>query len=63
MVLTGSIPELGDWVPSEGIFLTDTTNDGTSEGTWVVTVQLPSSTTLSYKFAILEADGTVSSWE
>lgn len=63
VVLTGSIPELGDWVPSEGIFLTDTTNDGTSEGTWVVTVQLPSSTTLSYKFAILEADGTVSSWE
>ncbi|KAL8276232.1 hypothetical protein RQP46_011349 [Phenoliferia psychrophenolica] len=60
--ITGSVAELGNWTPSDGVALADQTT-GNSQGTWKATVTLPASTTVAYKFVIVNSDGTVASWE
>lgn len=62
VVLVGSVSELGTWVPASGVSLTDTSSY-VATGVWEVTVSLPASTTIDYKFVITDANGTVASWE
>lgn len=61
VVLVGSVSQLDSWVPAQGKRLSYVS--GTETGLWQVTVSLPASTSVEFKFVILNADGTVASWE
>ncbi|VXB37659.1 Alpha-amylase [Microbacterium sp. 8M] len=54
--LVGSIAELGSWAPASAIPMTQ------SGSSWTVTVNLPQSTAIQYKYIQKDASGTVT-WE
>jgi HKD family nuclease len=57
LVLVGDQPELGNWDPQEGLWLS-----GTSWPTWTGELQLRSGARVEYKLVVLRKDGSVT-WE
>ena len=59
--LVGSLPILGNWIPSKGI---DLLTDPTSYPEWTATIFLPARSTVEYKYVIVKSDtGELVRWE
>lgn len=61
IILVGSITELKNWTPADGIVL-DASKYTIENPVWSVTVKIPAETIFEYKFIKKSADGTIN-WE
>ena len=63
VLVVGSIPELGNWTPSQAIALSSGNNDGSvSSPTFSGSIEMPVGTYFEYKYIMRNVDGS-EAWE
>lgn len=62
ILLIGSIPELGNWDPSDAIMMTGHYNGPDAWPTFTASVDIPAGTSFEYKYIFQDTDGT-ETWE
>ncbi|KAI4143406.1 MAG: hypothetical protein LQ340_007015 [Diploschistes diacapsis] len=63
ILVTGSIPELGNWDPISAVQLSSSNNDGTiAAPTWQGSASLPAGSDFRYKYLMQNGDGSMA-WE
>ncbi|CAD0092023.1 unnamed protein product [Aureobasidium vineae] len=63
IVLVGSIPELGNWSPTQAVSMSVTNPQSAGVPTFGARISIAEGTSFEYKYIMREADGSGATWE